>query len=98
MKPYAPANYTFEDAAHLLRRMGFGGTPSQIAGIVPTISTSPAAISSRITAGVINAGRPVVKTYAVRPLPSFDGGAAASYLSTQNPILNNSVFVSKSAT
>ena len=30
MKPYAPANYTFEDAAHLLRRMGFGGTPSQI--------------------------------------------------------------------
>ena len=30
MKPYAPANYSFEDAAHLLRRMGFGGTPSQI--------------------------------------------------------------------
>ncbi len=30
MKPYAPDNYTFEDAAHLLRRMGFGGTPSQI--------------------------------------------------------------------
>ena len=30
MKPYAPANYTFEDAAHLLRRMGFGGTPDQI--------------------------------------------------------------------
>ncbi len=30
MKPYAPASYTFEDAAHLLRRMGFGGTPSQI--------------------------------------------------------------------
>ena len=30
MKPYAPANYSFEDAAHLLRRMGFGGTPDQI--------------------------------------------------------------------
>ena len=30
MKPYAPANYSFEDAAHLLRRMGFGGTPNQI--------------------------------------------------------------------
>ena len=30
MKPYNPANYSFEDAAHLYRRMGFGGTPQEI--------------------------------------------------------------------
>ena len=30
MKPYTPANYSFEDAAHLSRRMGFGGTVQEI--------------------------------------------------------------------
>jgi uncharacterized protein (DUF1800 family) len=30
MKPYRPKTYTFEDAAHLLRRAGFGGTPEEI--------------------------------------------------------------------
>jgi uncharacterized protein (DUF1800 family) len=30
MKPYQPKNYSFEDAAHLLRRAGFGGTPEEI--------------------------------------------------------------------
>jgi uncharacterized protein (DUF1800 family) len=30
MKPYAPTNYSFDDAAHLLRRMGFGGTSAEI--------------------------------------------------------------------
>jgi uncharacterized protein (DUF1800 family) len=30
MKPYQPKNYSFEDAAHLLRRAGFGGTAEEI--------------------------------------------------------------------
>lgn len=30
MKPYQPQNYSFEDAAHLLRRAGFGGTITEI--------------------------------------------------------------------
>jgi uncharacterized protein (DUF1800 family) len=30
MKPYRPKMYSFEDAAHLLRRAGFGGTPEEI--------------------------------------------------------------------
>jgi uncharacterized protein (DUF1800 family) len=30
MKPYRPKTYSFEDAAHLMRRAGFGGTPEQI--------------------------------------------------------------------
>lgn len=30
MKPYQPKNYSFEDAAHLLRRAGFGGTSEEI--------------------------------------------------------------------
>jgi uncharacterized protein (DUF1800 family) len=30
MKPYQPKNYSFEDAAHLLRRAGFGGTTEEI--------------------------------------------------------------------
>jgi uncharacterized protein (DUF1800 family) len=30
MKPYQPQNYSFEDAAHLLRRAGFGGTFNEI--------------------------------------------------------------------
>lgn len=30
MKTYQPKNYSFEDAAHLLRRAGFGGTPEEI--------------------------------------------------------------------
>ncbi len=30
MKPYRPANYSYEDAAHLMRRAGFGGTPEEI--------------------------------------------------------------------
>ncbi len=30
MKPYRPKTYSFEDAAHLLRRAGFGGTPEEI--------------------------------------------------------------------
>jgi uncharacterized protein (DUF1800 family) len=30
MKPYNPKEYTFEDAAHLLRRAGFGGTIADI--------------------------------------------------------------------
>ncbi len=30
MKPYQPKTYSFEDAAHLMRRAGFGGTPEQI--------------------------------------------------------------------
>ncbi len=30
MKPYQPASYSFSDAAHLLRRMGFGGTIEEI--------------------------------------------------------------------
>lgn len=30
MKPYRPTTYSFEDAAHLMRRAGFGGTPEEI--------------------------------------------------------------------
>ncbi len=30
MKPYQPQNYSFEDAAHLLRRAGFGGTIAEV--------------------------------------------------------------------
>jgi hypothetical protein len=30
MKPYSPKKYTFEDAAHLLRRAGFGGSGKEI--------------------------------------------------------------------
>jgi uncharacterized protein (DUF1800 family) len=30
MKPYAPTDYSFSDAAHLLRRMGFGGTTADV--------------------------------------------------------------------
>jgi uncharacterized protein (DUF1800 family) len=33
MKPYNPANYSFEDAAHLLRRMGFGGRIEEIEAV-----------------------------------------------------------------
>ena len=30
MKAYSSQNYSFEDAAHLLRRAGFGGTPAEV--------------------------------------------------------------------
>jgi uncharacterized protein (DUF1800 family) len=30
MKAYSSQNYSFEDAAHLLRRAGFGGTPTEV--------------------------------------------------------------------
>jgi uncharacterized protein (DUF1800 family) len=30
MKSYQPKNFSFEDAAHLLRRVGFGGTPEEV--------------------------------------------------------------------
>jgi uncharacterized protein (DUF1800 family) len=30
MKAYSSKEYSFEDAAHLLRRAGFGGTPTEI--------------------------------------------------------------------
>ena len=33
MQAYSSQNYSFEDAAHLLRRAGFGGTPTEIEGL-----------------------------------------------------------------
>jgi uncharacterized protein (DUF1800 family) len=41
MKPYSPKKYTFDDAAHLLRRAGFGGSSAEIAATValgPTLA------------------------------------------------------------
>jgi uncharacterized protein (DUF1800 family) len=33
MKPFNPKEFTFEDAAHLLRRAGFGGSVAQVEGL-----------------------------------------------------------------
>ena len=76
MKPYTPANYSFEDAAHLLRRMGFGGPPAQVEALR---RMGPAlAVETLARAGPFGAGSPATSPKLFAPCASSTGRHAST--------------------